>query len=324
MRLNAFFAKPAVPKASVPTASAEPPVSGRDRRSSRSPEPEKATVELQSVSKSPEKQVQPPAQSDYERTFLPFALGSHTTCAPHIYFSRANEEAESSQGRLDELLQQASDRRVSPAETPPKLRSYFTNKNSGSRGIWQPNVREVIESLHGSSDENPIDLTEDRGHQHKPEDLLDLVFIRHLHFAEDVRPPYHGSYSKISSPRDSARLRRNPFSRVRKDTDYDYDSEAEWEEPEEGEDIGSDGEDDAESVDGADEMDDFLDDEDQMDARRKLITGDLKPVSTGLCWEDASGKIGPFTSETSADLKSMRIEFLLGTCTLNITRPVVH
>ncbi|KAK3060226.1 hypothetical protein LTR53_020183, partial [Teratosphaeriaceae sp. CCFEE 6253] len=85
----------------------------------------------------------------------------------------------------------------------------------------------------------------------------------------------------------------NPFSRTRTDTDYHYDSEAEWEEPEEGDDDVGDEEEEAESLTGdADEMDGFLDDEnDPAKNRRKLVTGDLQPNSTGMCWEDAVGTI---------------------------------
>jgi len=135
--------------------------------------------------------------------------------------------------------------------------------------------------------------------------------MRHLHFAEDVRPPYFGSYTKRMSPRSSTRLRRQPFSRIRKDTSYDYDSEAEWEEPEEGEDILSEGEDDEESVGSVDEMDGFLDDEELGDGKRRLITGDLKPVSTGICWHDPLTR--PITnSDPTLNLDEMRIDFLFG------------
>ena len=158
-----------------------------------------------------------------------------------------------------------------------------------------------------------MDLTDEHGNveRFRSEDLLDAVIIRHLHFAEDVRPPYSGSYTKISSPRQAARLRRAPFSKIRTDTNYDYDSEAEWEEPEEGEDIQSDGEDDAESEASADEMDGFLDDEqDAAKAKRRLITTDLEPVTTGICWDDGSGK--GTRDEAGLDLKSMRLCWLIG------------
>jgi chromatin assembly factor 1 subunit A len=84
------------------------------------------------------------------------------------------------------------------------------------------------------------------------------------------------------------------------DTNYDYDSEAEWEEPEEGEDLNSEDEEEM-SEDGDDDMDGFLDDEDDAMAggKRRLIVGDLEPVSSGIRW--ASDGVDP-------DLKVYQIE----------------
>jgi len=244
------------------------------------------------------------SQSDYRKMFLPFQLKAHTKCAPHIP-SLSHTELETSQREMDKILQHH------PTTTSPtsSLSSLFVKERSRSRGLWQPTAREVIESLQGSS-QAPIDLTDDSGELYRPTDLLDALVVRHLHFGEDVRPAYFGTYSRKVSSSDAARLRRNPFSKLRKDTDYDYDSEAEWEEPEEGEDIGSEGEDDEESVGDAEEMDDFMDD-DAADNKRHMITGDLKPVSTGLCWEDAKGLSNLSTEESSVDLDSMKIEFFI-------------
>lgn len=60
-----------------------------------------------------------------------------------------------------------------------------------------------------------------------------------LQFAEDVRPPWYGTFSKISSDVSG----RTPFKKAEQECgmDYDWDSEAEWEEgeQEEGEDCDS-------------------------------------------------------------------------------------
>jgi chromatin assembly factor 1 subunit A len=238
------------------------------------------------------------SQSDYRKMFLPFQLKAHTKCAPHV-------QLETSQNEMDKALQRL------PTTTTPtsSLGSLFAKERSRSRGLWQPTAREVIESLQGSS-QTPIDLTDESGEHYRPTDLLDALVVRHLHFGEDVRPAYFGTYTRKVSSSDAARLRKNPFSKLRKDTDYDYDSEAEWEEPEEGEDIGSEGEDDEESVGDAEEMDDFMDD-DATDNKRHMITGDLKPVSTGLCWEDAKGLSSLSNEESSVDLESMKIDFFI-------------
>jgi chromatin assembly factor 1 subunit A len=241
--------------------------------------------------------------------FLPFQLKAHTKCAPQVPSLRFGE-LETSQHEMDKILQ-----RVPTTTTPTSsLSSLFAKERSRSRGLWQPTAREVIESLQGSS-QAPIDLTDESGEHHRPADLLDALVVRHLHFGEDVRPAYFGTYSRKISSSDAAKLRKNPFSKLRKDTDYDYDSEAEWEEPEEGEDIGSDVEDDEESVGDAEEMDDFMDD-DAADNKRHMITGDLKPVSTGLCWEDAKG-FSNSNEESSVDLDSMKIDFFIRKFNIN-------
>ncbi|KAJ3304769.1 Chromatin assembly factor 1, subunit A [Kappamyces sp. JEL0829] len=56
-----------------------------------------------------------------------------------------------------------------------------------------------------------------------------------LKFAEDVRPPYYGTWTK-TSPKLSA---RHPFAQDSDLFDYEFDSEAEWEEEEPGEDLVS-------------------------------------------------------------------------------------
>lgn len=249
-----------------------------------------------------------PQKSDYQKSFLSFELPSHTTCAPYVV-PRDGEEVAALQQQIDILLQQLSTN-VSVAAGISPITAFFTPERTASRGIWQPSAREIVESLNGSS-HNPVDLTDDGGQRYGPEHLLNAVTMRHLHFAEDVRPPYFGSYTKRMSPKSITRLRRHPFSKVRKDTNYDYDSEAEWEEPEEGEDILSEGEDDEESVGSADEMDGFLDDEEGGDGKRRLITGDLKPISTGICWHDPLAKTTE-ASDHGLNLDDMKILFLLG------------
>lgn len=245
-----------------------------------------------------------PQQSDYRKTFLPFQLKAHTKCAPYVPALSSNE-LQVSQEEMDKVLQHITTK-ASPTSC---LKALFAEERVRSRGLWQPTAREVIESIQGSS-QVPIDLTDESGEHYRPADLLNSLTVRHLHFGEDVRPAYYGTYSRKISSANAAKLRKNPFSKLREDTNYDDDSEAEWEEPEEGEDIGSDGEEDEESVGDAEEMDEFLED-DAADSKRHMITGDLKPVSTGLCWEDVKGVFKSSTEESPVDLDSMKIDFFI-------------
>lgn len=105
----------------------------------------------------------------------------------------------------------------------------------------------------------------------EPRDVLVLNKYKFLRFHEDVRPPYFGTWSKKSA----FVTGRKPIGKDESTMDYDFDSEAEWEEGDDdmGEDVenendvGDDEEEDEEddNEDGwlaaDDEIDDELDDE---------------------------------------------------------------
>lgn len=116
-----------------------------------------------------------------------------------------------------------------------------------------------------------------------PHDMLLNVRMKSLKFGEDVRPPYQGTYSRAVPRVEARKLSRNPYHKVLPETNYDYDSEAEWEEPEEGEDLDSEEEEEG-SDDGDEEMEDFLDDEEDTLAggKRRQIVGDLEPICSGI------------------------------------------
>ena len=253
-------------------------------------------------------------KTDYERYFLKFEPPSHSTVAEDPDILTDCEEIERAQRVFDEIISQSAPRPISG--TPSISRGLLGEGGRyRSRGQYQPPVAEIIGSLQGTA-QDPIDLADDIGivERCRPQDLLRAVTVRHLHFAEDVRPPYCGTYTKAYTQRQVTRLRRAPFKRVRADTDYDYDSEAEWEEPEEGEDILSDADEDAESVGSAGEMDGFLDDEDAVEGakvKKNVFVNESPPISTGLCWENAYGTSSLVPNETTFDLKSMKLEWLL-------------
>jgi chromatin assembly factor 1 subunit A len=137
--------------------------------------------------------------------------------------------------------------------------------------------------------------------------LLKDVPVKFLKFAEDVRPPYRGTFT--SQPLYGiTRLAKNPLRRDLPETNYDYDSEAEWIEDEDAEDLNSEGEEDDAELDDAEDMDGFLDDENDelMTSKRLVLQGDLEPVSTGLCWEDERG------GNATAEMMAYRMETILG------------
>ncbi|KAL7548317.1 hypothetical protein ACHAWF_011608, partial [Thalassiosira exigua] len=105
-----------------------------------------------------------------------------------------------------------------------------------------------------------------------------------LGFHENVRPPYCGTWSKMSS----LVTGRRPFGKDTKYLDYDNDSEAEWEEgdDDEGEDLqdGDDGVDEEEDVQNEDDNDGWLaaeddlgiedEDEETRELRKKKLSED--------------------------------------------------
>lgn len=136
------------------------------------------------------------------------------------------------------------------------------------------------------------------------ESCLAAVPYKYIHFREDVRPPYQGTFTRTVSPRSSHQLARNPVRRGLPDVNYDYDSEAEWEEPEDGDDDLMDEDEMSEDEAGEDEMDDFLDDEAEP-VKRRLHVGEMEAKSSGICWEGA-----PDQPENRIDLSVYRMDVL--------------
>lgn len=316
MRLGAFFGgKPSTP--------AKRSIDGEEiallsRQKSLSLEPfDAASAQLKSTT-SPVKHSPAPASSkksnvsDYHKTFLPFEAPTHSQVAPVVRDEQA-DQARFDHDLNDPLVQEKFD--LGLVSSYASLDSYFSelrNARRGKRG--HPNIRKVVERAQGTSKE-PIDLTEE-GSRESPDSILRKVDTKYIHFHEDVRPAYCGTYTKLTSPRTTRRTMRNPFTRSRPDTDYDYDSEAEWEEPEEGEDIGSDDDEEADSNADGDEMDDFLDDEDdKAKSRRKAVTVELIPQSTGLCFANDRGRVlhvdGAQVAVQPPVMDGMRMGFLL-------------
>lgn len=263
-----------------------------------------------------------PLQSDYERSFPPFFLQSHTGLAPYSRFSRDEEGLETIRSTIDESMGTIEERQHSLQQAPPfdaaTLLPLPAHKKT-RRKPYRKTVREIVARINGSVD-HPIDLTglKSEASAEKPAHWLRAISTKYLKFAEDVRPPYIGTYSKLPAASTISKLCRNPFTRALPQTNYDYDSEAEWEEPGEGEDLDSEGEEELGEDEDGDEMDGFLDDEDAGDVggvagnRRRLVIGDLEPVSTGLCWDDCQGGGKSEDRPSTIDLRPFSLEIILG------------
>ncbi|KAF2208572.1 hypothetical protein CERZMDRAFT_114533 [Cercospora zeae-maydis SCOH1-5] len=315
MRLGAFFGgKPSTPAKANADGEENMP---RSRRKSLSLEPFDAVADQIRSTASPAKRSpalsKKPVYSDYQKTFLPFEAPKHTVLARAPSRDKQGDQARFDHELNDPLIREKYDLGLIWAYT--NIDSYFGELRKSPRGRrGHPNVRKIFEKAQGTLKE-PIDLTEEASNE-SPDALLRKVDIKYVHFSEDVRPAYCGTYTKITSPRTTRRTMRNPFARTRPDTDYDYDSEAEWEEPEEGEDLGSDDDEEADSNADADEMDDFLDDEDdKVKAKRKVVTTELIPECSGLCFANERGRVStvngaPVTTQPLA-MDGMHMGFLL-------------
>lgn len=260
-------------------------------------------------------------QSDYHRTFPPFFLQSHTAIAPQNWFTLDKNTLVFARIKIDEGLCSLNQvpKTNDVAFGSQKLPNLPFHKRTGAKKNCC-SVKETVERIQGTF-QSPIDLT-DTGSKNKiqkPLEQLKHISIKYLKYAEDVRPPYIGTYTKISSPATS-RLCRNPFTRSLPSTDYDYDSEAEWEDPGEGEDLDSEAEEEIGDDEEGDEMEGFLDDEEAAEGIRaanvkhRPLIGDLEPISTGLCWEVQKTESVPCDFEAPAplDLRCYKLDIISG------------
>lgn len=317
LRLGAFFQqKPTTPAKDTDTDE----YTARARRRSLSLEKYDDIADEIRKTGSPMKGTPPPSEKkpsavcDYKRSFLPFQLPTDSTLAPLAVFSEAAQDAFDREVENPSLREQFDLGIVNSYEGHANVEHYFTRERNSKRGVSYSRTKKLVDVIHGTS-QQPIDLTNEGGAEHSL-DLLRQLPVRLIQFEEDIRPPYSGTYTKVESPRSKRKVSRNPFTKARQDTDYGYDSEAEWEPPEEGdEELLSDGEDEADSQADADD-EGFLDDEDDDGkSKRKIITSELVPTSTGLCWAGRQGRIavvdGLEATEQPTEMQGMRMGILL-------------
>jgi chromatin assembly factor 1 subunit A len=276
MRLGNFFSKPA--QASTPPSIPEDISSGvSSRRSSvTSIDADMPDTQFKST-----RAIDP----DFRKWFLPFFVDEKMEVAPANRFYTSQHTSELAD--VDRLLE--AHQKFLDLEQPQILKENFKGYHRRARkGRRIVPVKTLIAQIDGT-EAAPIDLNSEKAAA-LPRLLLANVPLKVLSYSVDVRPPYQGTFTREVSPKSTRKISRRPHTRLLPDINYDYDSEAEWEPPEEGdEDLNSEDEDG--SIDNDDEeLDDFLDDADDV-ARRRMIVGDVEPVSTGLCWQGQGREI---------------------------------
>ncbi|KAG0633857.1 chromatin assembly factor 1 subunit A-domain-containing protein [Tuber brumale] len=285
MRLVSFFTKPAA----GPTPQSTPPST--------------ASTSTQIVVGSPpppDIRLKKQGWTDYERSFQPFFVKPNVTVAP-VPFERDHNYKLAIKDTLDSALS------LPPSQNSNSIRDpEFCSGQSAPVEIGERLTIGRIEELmhipqhkHGRRGKPPNYSTKDiLAKINAPNsvylNLLNSLPHKFLRFAEDVRPPYSGTYTK--RPASSGLLRgRNPFQKSLPKVDYEYDSEAEWEQEGldgDGEELLSDEEDEEDGDSGDEDLEEFLDDEEEEVAskNRRGAVSALVPICSGLCWEDFMGK----------------------------------
>jgi chromatin assembly factor 1 subunit A len=243
---------------------------------------------------------------EYEKVFPPFFVHPNTELAPanRLPSNKTDPEVATALSNPS-LFSTWSD---TAPDKSQHIQETFKFRLRAKRSSHKPkSVRTIVDQIQGSSTA-PIDLTGKYPPLHL-ESLLDGVPLKVFSFHQDVRPGYHGTYTRPVSPRSKKSLARKPSARRLPDTDYDYDSEAEWEPPDDGDDDVDAVDEESGSEEEEDDMEDFLDDEDDV-GRRRLIVGNMDPVCSGLCWEGEAKKT--LTSSGPFNMKDFGMEIING------------
>ena len=268
MRLGNFFSKTTAPS-TPPTGTPDDVSSGiSSRRSSI------ASIDVDMVDASPLTRLRRD-NPEYGTIFPPFFVHPHVEVAPA---NRLAPQITSEPAFVKDWHMGATN------SFEPRLGLCFqlSSRPKKPHQERRKSLKEILAKIDGTSSQ-PVDLTCEAGP--RIEDLTKGIPIKVFLFSEDVRPGYQGTYTRAVSPRTTRKLLRNPTARALPDTDYDNDSEAEWEAPAEGDEEVDLEEIESASEDNEEEMEDFLDDKDDV-GKRKMIVGDLQPHSSGLCWQD--------------------------------------
>ncbi len=243
----------------------------------------------------------PKETSLYDQMFKPFFVKEHVHLASSISLWD-NETRTVKANILDEYI---SGERNHEATVPFEPLELLQIPYKVRRGRVYPSVRKIMADSDRVLSNAPGDLTTESQNEQirQTTEALKLVPMKSLKFREDVRPPYIGTISGLpTGVKSLQKLARNPVAKILP-LNYEYDSEAEWQE-EEGEDV-DDLDDDEEEADLDEDMDDFLDDSEDSGPAKLGFSSSMEPESMGPFWEDR-------TRKTEPKLYKYRMEFVLG------------
>lgn len=327
LRLNSFFKTPSSSSTSTSAAAtsgsllpggSSPLKPAAARGSSASPR--KPTTLATSITRaagtSSESETVVAEVSEYDRIFKPFFVKENVIVATDLY-GMDDETKEAKSRILDEFL--AGSR---GDFAPPKPFSataavdYFhlpcdptqTPLRQPARGRSRPTVRKIMNMLGPDAIYGGLQSGLDGANEAQTKlalNVLKSVPMKYLFFREDVRPAYYGTVTSQPPTARLSKLARDPLAKTVLPLNYDYDSEAEWVDDGDGEDV-DDLDDDEEELDDDGEMSDFLDDSEDAVPLRPAFSGGMEPESTGVCWENERRKA------PKPELDNFRMEFILG------------
>lgn len=275
-KLKSFFGGPKTPKTVTPVVnlSKEPPQKN-----------------------SPVVPISRPPVFEYHKLFKPFFIRQHTRLAASAT-GMDEETREAKSALLDEFI---SGKRSceSTAGSFNVIEIFTLPGRPTKRGKVHQPVKLIMEAY-----EKKREVSVDTAAQ-RAQAKLSNIPMKIISFSQDVRPPYCGTATPNYLEQGHMRnLARKPVGRQLR-LEYDYDSEAEWQEgDEEGEDIEDDDED--EELDDEDDMEGFLDDSEDIGPARRLLGQTIEPESSGICFEDNHRK-GP-----NPAVYDQKMEFIMG------------
>lgn len=270
--------------------------------STSAPKESRGRINLPVGARSPSPAAQ--ERNEYQRIAQEFFVKENVTLASNNFALSPDSQA-AKVAVLDDF--------VAGRREPVELKSFdpfqslrLPNGVAQPRGKMYSSVRGLLSSPDGLQT-NPVDLTTESQNvrMQRTQAALKRIPIKHLKFHEDVRPAYYGTVTSVESLASLRKLARNPIA---KDLplNYDYDSEAEWVDGDDGEgdDVSLLDEDDVDEEDG-EGMDDFLDDSEDVGRGPRMVAGTMEPESSGVCFEDRTRK------NPNPQMYKFRMEFMI-------------
>lgn len=252
--------------------------------------------------RSPSPAARAAVQTEYRKLAIPFFVHDTVRMAKSP-FAMDKETQETKAAIIDEYL--TGKRPPVPTKPFDAVGRLNLASRPAPRGKSYPSVKELLADDEGGMS-NPIDLIAERLSLPSRRSLEDIP-MKQLSFHEDVRPAYYGTITSVPTFPKLKKLAKKPIA---KDLplDYDYDSEAEWVQGDEEEDVEGMDEMSEEEDEEDETMHDFLDDAD--DTAR--VPGPLAPAGasmepevSGICFEDR------LSQNPDPELYKFKMEFII-------------